>query len=202
MKSNRAFTLTELLIAIAIIAVLAGLIISVAKSVFHGSKKREIEQFLAELGNGLEDYRIDHGIYPLNPDGTGGGIGTPGTDVEAVRGSFVLYRHLSGDFDLDGQIDADGQPYVEGLDFWSNSGATTVSRATRRSASLSGGYAVIDPLGSPVRYIAAPLGGTTEHRDIQKELNQRNPTYDLWSIAGTDPVSPDFSDQANWVTNW
>jgi prepilin-type N-terminal cleavage/methylation domain-containing protein len=202
MKSRRAFSLLELLIAIAIIAVLAGLVISVAKSVLSGAKKREIEGFLAELASGLEEYRVDHGIYPLNPDGTGGGIGSPGTDVEAVRGAFVLYRHLSGDFDLDGQIDADGEAYVDGLDFWSNSGNATVSRATRRSSSLSGGYAVIDPLGSPVRYIAAPLGVTTEHQYIRDELKQRNPTYDLWSIAGTDPVSPDFSDQANWVTNW
>lgn len=198
------FTLIELLVVISLIAVLAALVLAGAGGIMKKVKRDQIRNYVAEIGSGLEDYRIDNAIYPLNPDPTGnGGGGTSipgysGPDADAVAGATVLYKHLSGDWDLDGEVDEDETVYVDRLDYWSNS--TRDDRPAPeivRSVDLGGGtFLVVDPLGSPMRYLCDPPGYTPEQRTT------RNPTYDLWSVAGASPDSPDFSDQAKWITNW
>lgn len=202
---SAGFTLMELLVVISLIAVLAGLVLASAGGIMKKIKRDQIRQFMAEIEGGLEDYKVDNAIYPLNPPrdaGSGGGGG--GGDDLAVNGSTVLYKNLSGDFDLDGKVDEEETVYVERLDFWSNSnqGGSRKEPETRRSVPFGDGYAVVDPLGSPMRYLAAPFGTSEEHRKERDKIKQKNPTYDLWSIAGADPNSPDFSDESTWITNW
>ncbi|MCB1087938.1 MAG: hypothetical protein KDM63_12885 [Verrucomicrobiae bacterium] len=153
--------------------------------------------FLAELETGLEDYRIDHGQFPLNPPED---VKVNGDrDLLGVEGARVLYQHLSGDWDLDGEVDPDGTVYVERLEGWSNSKRD--DRPTPeipRSEKIEGGFQVIDPFGSPVRYLAAPPGITEEHKKQREALGQMNPTFDLWSIG----KKRDLSDESNWITNF
>lgn len=198
----RGFTLIELLVVISLIAVLAAMVLAGAGGIMKKMKRDQIRSFLAEIGNGLESYRVDNAIYPLNPDprnpgGSSGSLGGySGPDSDAVAGSVVLYKHLSGDFNMDGQVDEDETVYVERLDYWSNSDRGGRAPETVRSVPLGSGYAVVDPLGSPLRYLADPPGYTPQQRKT------RNPSYDLWSIAGASSDSPDFSDQSTWITNW
>jgi prepilin-type N-terminal cleavage/methylation domain-containing protein len=202
--SLRGFTLLELLVVIALIAALAGLVLASAGGIMKKIKRDQIRNFMAEIDGGLEDYRVDNAIYPMNPprSGGGGGGGSGGGDV-AIQGSTVLYKHLSGDFDTDGKVDENETVYVERLDYWSNSERPDrPAPETRRSVPFGDSYAVVDPLGSPVRYLAAPLGTTEEHRKEREKIKQKNPTFDLWSIAGANPDSPDFSDESTWITNW
>ncbi len=203
-RSLRGFTLIELLVVISLIAVLAAMVLAGAGGIMKKIKRDQIKNFLAELEGGLEDYKVDNAIYPLNPDPRGGSntiSGYSGPDGEAVGGATVLYKHLSGDFNTDGQVDNDETVYVERLDFWSNSDrGTGKPPEVVRSVQLGGStYLVVDPLGSPIRYIAYAPGL------VQEALQQgriKNPTYDLWSVAGAEPGTADFTDQANWITNW
>lgn len=195
------FTLVELLVVISLIAVLAALVLAGSVGILKKIKRDQIRNFMAELQGGLEDYKIDNGIYPLNPDPRGGTPSVPGyggQDGEAVAGSAVLYQHLSGDFDTDGNVDADETVYVERLDYWSNNRnpPPEVVRSVEVGADL---YLVVDPLGSPIRYLAYAPGKVQEALQARKV---RNPTYDLWSIAGAEPGSEDFTDEATWITNW
>lgn len=206
----RGFTLMELLIVISLIAVLAGLVLASAGGVMKKIKRDQIRNFLAEIESGLEDYKIDNAIYPLNPErantgggGGGGAGGYGGPDAEAVGGATVLYKHLSGDFDLDGQVDENATVYVERLDYWSNSEHPGMKAPeVQRSVPFGSSYAVVDPLGSPLRYLAAPLGTSAEHQSERDKIKQKNPTFDLWSVAGATSDSPDFSDESTWITNW
>lgn len=197
----RGFTLVELLVVISLIAVLAALVISGAGGIMKKIKRDQIRNFMAEIQGGLEDYKVDNAIYPLNPNPQGGTPSIPGysgADSEAVAGSAIIYKHLSGDFDTDGLVDDDETVYVDRLDHWSNS--RNPPPEVIRSVEVGGGtYLVVDPLGSPIRYIAYAPGKVQEALQQQKI---KNPTYDLWSIAGAEAGSTEFTDEATWITNW
>ncbi|MCP5541509.1 MAG: prepilin-type N-terminal cleavage/methylation domain-containing protein [Akkermansiaceae bacterium] len=195
-RVRAGFTLLELLIVISVVAVLASIVIASLPGIMANIKRKSIRQFVAELEAGLEDYKQDNAIYPLNPEGGGASGSSKVDDGVAVQGAVILYKHLSGDFDMDGQgtVDDDMTIYVERLDNWSNRERNGRKPGQERSAPFQGGYAVVDPLGGPVRYVAFPPN--------MKNKPTRNPTYDMWSVAGADAEHPDFSDEAKWITNW
>jgi len=68
MKKSKtsAFTLIELLIVIAIIAVLAGLVLGAASSVQKKGARSRAEAEIAAIGAALESYKADNGDYPSN----------------------------------------------------------------------------------------------------------------------------------------
>ncbi|MCP5541510.1 MAG: type II secretion system protein [Akkermansiaceae bacterium] len=170
------FTLIELLVAISVVGVLASITIASISGIMATMKRHQIRQLLATLEGGLENYRQENGVYPVNPGA--------GDDTAAVEGAVILYRHLSGDFDMDpqGTVDNGKTVYVEGLAHWFKNGY---------SQPFHGGFAVVDPLGEPVRNLADPPN--------QDPKATRNPSFDLWSIAGDRKKPPN---EAQWVTNW
>jgi len=189
-RFTRGFTLVELLVVIGIMVVLAGIMVAALPGIQARMNRQKIEVFIAELGSGLSRYQIDHGIYPQNP-GTSGG-----RDQAGVKGAEVLYRHLSGDWDLDGKVDSvedgaseDQKVYVEQLSYEQNRDSRNP-----RAIAAGGSYMVVDAFGDPIRYIADPPNIT------QAQRSTINPTYDLWSIAGAHPTDP--ADQAAHITNW
>ncbi len=179
------FSMIELLVVLGVIVLLAGMLIAALPGIQTKVNRNRVETFLAELESGLSKYQIDNGIYPLNePSGD--------RDQDGIAGSSVLYKHLSGDFDTDGKVDFEKNEkvYVEKLDYSSNKDARD-----GRSRIVGGEYMVMDSYGDPVRYIAQP----PKLKD-EKDRETRNPTYDLWSIAGQDPKDPDA--EAAYISNW
>jgi prepilin-type N-terminal cleavage/methylation domain-containing protein len=194
-ETNSGFTLMELMVVVALIAILATMVLAAGAGIMKKVKRDQIRQFMAELEAGLENYKIDNGLYPLSPENPA--AGTSLSDGDAREGAEVLYKYLSGDFDLDGKVDDDERikQYVERLDWWSNMPKDGKTPAVQRSYEVSSGeYMVIDPLGSPMRYLAAPPGFSP---DDKKKMGLRNPTFDLWSLGGGE-----VEDQAKWITNW
>jgi len=189
-RRTPGFTLVELLVVIGIMVVLAGIMIAALPGIQARMSRQRIEVFVAELASGLSRYEIDHGIYPQNP-GAGGN-----RDAAGIQGAEVLYKHLSGDWDLDGSVDsvADGaaedqRVYVEKLAFEQNRDSRNP-----RAITAGGKFLVVDAYGDPIRYIADPPNLPPAQRTTI------NPTYDLWSLAGEDPTDPDA--QAAHITNW
>lgn len=181
----RGFSMIELLVVLGVIVLLAGMLIAALPGIQTKVNRNRVETFLAEIESGLSRYQIDNGIYPLNePSGD--------RDKDGVKGSSVLYKHLSGDYDLDGKVDFEKNEkiYVQRLDYESNKEARD-----GRSRIIGGEYMVMDSYGDPVRYLAQP----PKLKD-EKDRKTRNPTYDLWSIAGQDPNSPDS--EAAYISNW
>ncbi|MCF6311193.1 MAG: prepilin-type N-terminal cleavage/methylation domain-containing protein [Verrucomicrobiales bacterium] len=180
-RRRAAFTLMELLIVISLIAVLAGMVMAAMPAIMGKVKRDQARLAVKEMTAGLSSYKLDNGWFPINPS-------------DPVEGAFILYQHLSGDFDVDGNLDdvtSETKIYVPGIDW------NTASQDSRqRVGEINGRYAVVDPFGSPFRYLCEPPGV----RDSQRQT--RNPTYDIWSLGGANANSNSIKDQANWITNW
>lgn len=180
-RLNAAFTLMELLIVISLIAVLAGMVMAAMPAIMGKVKRDQARLAVKEMTAGLSSYKLDNGWYPINPS-------------DPIEGAFILYKHLSGDFDMDGNLDnvaSETTIYVPGLD-WNTASQDPRQRVGR----TNGRYALVDPFGSPFRYLCEPPGVKGNQRKT------RNPTYDIWSLGGANAGSTSIKDQANWITNW
>lgn len=195
-ESLAGFSLIELLVVVSIIAILAGLTFAAWPALQASIKRKNTVTLLKELEAGLDNYKIDNSIYPLNPEsgsGSGSKNNVAARDEMGLDGSVVLYKHLSGDFDMDPQgiVDSDETVYVERLAYYYTERGTV-----ERAFEFRDGFAAVDPLGSPIRYIANGPGVKPEDRDTL------NPTFDLWSIVdGEGNVGTD-EDISRWITNW
>lgn len=68
--ARRAFTLIEILVVIAIIAILAGLILGTSGYVQEKAGNSRAEAEIKALSNAIEAYKLDNGVYPQQPNGT------------------------------------------------------------------------------------------------------------------------------------
>ena len=191
LRSNkRAFSLIELLIVISLIAMLAGMVLAAAGAIQNNMVKKRTIALLAEIEGGLDDYKIDHGTYPINE--------ADNRDAAAKKGAEVLYKHLSGDYDTDGKFDIadpEAKIYVDSLDYVSS------SRANKGTVlvGVSGGYVAVDSYGSLIRYLCDPPNRIVGNK---RDIRTLNPTYDLWSLGGATPGKDDTESRAKWITNW
>ena len=64
LKYKSAFTLVELLVVVAVIAILMSLVLGVARSVQGGAEEAQAKAELADLMNEIEKYNADEGGYP------------------------------------------------------------------------------------------------------------------------------------------
>ena len=178
----------ELMTVVGIMILLAGLLLAALPGIQNRVNRNRVERLMAELEIGLNSYQIDNGIYPQN---TPGGSSQSERDTTGILGSEVLYKELSGDRNQDGEVDMDNNEkvYVPKLSYNENKDSKDP-----RATLINGNYFVVDPYGDPFRYLAQPPNIDTDKRETF------NPTYDLWSIAGSDPTTPEK--QAAHITNW
>lgn len=178
--------MVELMVVVGIIVILAGILIASLPGIQSAINRNKIKTFLAELEDGLSKYQLEYGNYPLNDPASGE------RDEAGVKGASVLYKHLSGDFDENGEVDFDKNEkiYVQKLDYNSNRQAKEP-----RSTNAGGEYMVIDSFGDPVRYLA-------EAPNLPKGQKRKtySATYDIWSLAGADPGESNVENKiiANW----
>jgi len=170
----------ELMVVISLIAILAGMVLAAMPAVLNQVKRRQVELTMKELEAGLSSYKLDNGMFPVNP-------------TDEILGANVLYRFLSGDFDGDGMLDEEStgtKIYVQGLDL--NTAKNQSQQRVGRTG--NGTYALVDPFGNQFRYLCEPPG--------RRNKITRNPTYDLWSLGGAEPGSTATEDISRWITNW
>lgn len=132
LKFTQAFTLIELVTAMVILMIIAGLIVGVGSSARRKALETSAESMIATLEIAIGMYHMDTGVYPLEIDAAVGG--TP---------NIVLCDYLTN---RNHQPDGNGTityPEVEG---WQG------PYMEFRDRDLSAGGAVIDPWSTPYNY--------------------------------------------------
>jgi prepilin-type N-terminal cleavage/methylation domain-containing protein len=132
-RSSRAFTLIEMLVVMAVIAILAGIILSINGLVQKKAATTKAQGEIQAMSVGLEKYKTDFGSYPQSPEQaavtgpnspnnfTGATnkldprlVGDP-NDAMYKAASLTLYRALSGDMDCNMRLeDMDCKTNIDG----------------------------------------------------------------------------------------
>ncbi len=167
-SSPAAFSLVELLFVLAIVSILAGLVVGVAKYASTKAATSRAQSEIAAMEMALENYKNDHGAYPpstatrnsLSPPGNSGTI--------EMFNSGSLYTALAG-----------GPKFY--LTFRADQIRTNKPWATRY---------IVDPFGNPYNYYhpLPPAIGLVWSNQA---------TFDLWSY-GPDGLNDTADDIVNW----
>jgi general secretion pathway protein G len=175
-SSKRAFTLVEILVVIAIIAILAGMTLGVGGPMMDKAKRSRAQGEIAALETALERYKIDNGGYPLAE--TSPNIETDGDPTQDgyVMGAKSLFQALAGRKSY--KEAAEGQVYFEAK-------VTQVDKASRTT--IEEDSYLVDPWGNAYGYHV---------NDAETGMNQG--FFDLWSTAG----KKEIEEKKKWVGNW
>ncbi len=186
----------------AIILVLAGLILSISSYVQNKGARSRAEAEIAAMSAALESYKADNGIYPRSsgvtepttPTGSQGLSATNHGDPTAAvytSASFFVYGELSGD--------RDGNRSITSADRRSGETADPRSYFAFKTQMLS-------PIGGTgtVTAVRDPFGNSYGYSTANQVNNSRgyNPTFDLWSTAGTSDASTIPPSTTQWIKNW
>jgi prepilin-type N-terminal cleavage/methylation domain-containing protein len=230
-RPSSAFTLIELITAMAVILILTGLVIQIAGYVTTKASKARAETEIATFKAACESYKADVGGYPQD---LSNGLATPGvTDELKPKEHFIptqkvyekanvfLYKELTGDKigqgnDPDGVPEADEPRYLKEFD----PKLLKVERDVSTNKVTRVLY-IQDPFGYPYGYSTAAAReemlylqelkakGTKAHRVSSDQVPGFNgSTFDLWSTGGSRPSTQPTDlkkkelEWAKWVKNW
>ena len=210
----RSFTLIEMLVVMAVIAILVAILLNLNGLVQSKAARARAEGEIKALSTGCDSYKADNGSYPqdtaktdsLDPRSNGDPTSSAYKDA-----SLFLYKKLSGDENADGRNDPSTETKSYLSDFF------TPQRLAVSSTTIVGspGYVnyLKDPYGNCYGYSTK---GTAEEQKYRVKVSTDptatrtagvgyNPTFDLWSTAGktSSPTPGVVGDVTNvWVKNW
>ncbi len=201
--SRHAFTLIEMITVIAIIAILAGLVLSINSLVQRKAATARTETEIKTLITGCEAYKADNGGYPQT---TATDTLDPVASVNPsnyANASLDLYKALSGDTNANGTIDvaeASNKNYAP--DFF--------KPARLEGTRVNGVVTVVqylrDPFGNSYGYSTAGLKAEQDYRvslttnasATRASAGYNGSTFDLWSTGGQSTNNG----VAKWIKNW
>lgn len=208
-SSLRGFTLIEMLTVMLVIAILAGIVLSVNGLVQNKAARSRAEGEINALKLACENYKADNGTPPRNADTDALDArvsGNPNNSAYQLA-SLYLYKALSGDANANGQLDPD-----EGKNYASDLFKPSILNYNKDGSGkiLQVNY-IKDPFDNSYGY--STIGAKDEEDFVEKLRNSANPTketrpsqvrgfnptFDLWSTGGTTTTT---SGQSKWVKNW
>ena len=215
-KNGPAFTLIELLTVITIIAILAGLTLSIVGSVTTNAKKSRSAGEVAALQLALARFQIDNGFYPeatnisILTGVTPNVYSTDPNDDAYKKSGRALFLALTGRSKFNSPV-ADtkwgrqylelsanqvGDPDIAGVD---SNADTTVTNTYATNTFSSGSY-IIDPFRNPYGYYHNSAGWNGN--GDASLYNTTTP--DIWSTSGE--TKGNFQSDGyyilRWVHNW
>ena len=192
--SSPAFTLIELVVVLGLIIVMTGLVLSTVGYARKKGARARAETEIAAMAAACESYKADYGVYPRDTsnnttDNLAALTASPTpdprptsydpTDSRYSAASFYLYTQLSGD--------------------------TAGNRSpTAKSYMAFKPNMLLPPGGNGiVTAIADPFGNSYGYSTVQQSDSTKgfNPTFDLWSTAGTSKATNAAYENA-WIKNW
>jgi len=216
-KMKQAFTLIEMLVVIAIIAILAGLLMPAISRAMQQARAGAVASFISQVDVAITAYRNDHGNVPpdnyidlfqrvkydLNgdgvydpgtvalpgPDWVAWGAAYPGSQGEVNEGAECLFLSL---------MTANGGPYIESNPtVIGNTDSDTDGTGIAHEASSAIGpadlFEFVDSWGNPLVYIASREYDLHDGRDPTDPtiMDPAEPTL-LYAAGEENPASPSF----------
>ena len=230
-RRRRAFTLIEMLVVMAVIAILVGIVLNLNALVQSKQARTRAQAEIQTLSVGIEAYKADNGSYPreekvTEPPSQNGIVSwasapiTPQKDGDPTadkykKASLSLYKALSGDLNVNERNEPNGTPpesksYLS--DFFTpqrlavdpNKPVGTIGRVLY----------IKDPYGNSYGYSTNGAAAEDEFRSALTTNSSTakrttgysyNPGFDLWSTGGkgSAPTPGVTGDVTNvWLKNW
>ena len=208
----RAFTLIEMLVVMAVIAVLAAILLNLNGLVQSKAARTRALGEIQTLSAGCESYKADNGSYPQ--DASTDDL-DPRSDGDPAKpkyrnASLTLYKQLSGDLNADGRNDPNATPpepkgYLSdfftpqrmGVDATKTVGTANWVLYIKDPYSNSYGYSTKGAVAEQT----FRTGVATDPVNTKRQTGQGyNPTFDLWSTAGKTTYDATIANV--WVKNW
>ena len=206
----RAFTLIEMLVVMAVIAVLAAILLNLNGLVQSKAARTRALGEIQTLSSGCDSYKADNGSFPQDADTDLLDPRLDGDPNKPVyrKTSLTLYKQLSGDLNANGRNEPSANPpepkgYLS--DFF-----TPQRLGVSAGAVGSANYVLYikDPYSNSYGY--STKGAVAEQTYRTKVSTDPaatrttgqgyNPTFDLWSTAGKTTYDPAIANV--WVKNW
>lgn len=204
-----------MLVVMVVIAILAGLILSIAGLVQNKGARARCGAEIQALSAGCDAYKADNGSFPQDAAITDAlDPRSVGNAVSYEPSSLFLYQQISGDLNANGRNEPNATPpeprsYL--ADFFK---PTNQSIDTTKSSGTAGYVKFIkDPWGNSYGY--STKGALAEQTYRTAVLTNPaatrttgagyNSTFDLWSTAGKNAApSPSAATDITpvWVKNW
>lgn len=210
-----AFTLVEMLVVMAVIAILTGIILNLNGLVQNTGARHRAAAEIKAMSGACEAYKADNGGYPQ--DATLTDTLDPVTNLNPSSGSgyqgasLFLWQQLSGH--TGGTSDTDPTQKPIGTNYASDIFKDTMFSGTKTGNRVTKVFYIQDPFGNSYGYGTAGLAAEQQYKSdlISKGTATRpavqkgyNPTFDLWSTAGASTTqSPTGADvHGKWIKNW
>jgi type II secretory pathway pseudopilin PulG len=218
--STSAFTLIEIITAMAVIVTLTGLVLSISSLFMRDTSSRRALGEIAALSAACEGYKADHGAYPQErlPDFRRGVTERldPRQDFIPTKAKYeeagmFLYRELTGDRKgksgevPDGIPDQNERCYLKDIDSkMVKMGETKVY--FQDPFGYAYGYSTAAALVEQKFQQELKANGASATRGEPEGFN--GASFDLWSTGGSRPGSDPTEQKkkelewAKWIKNW
>jgi prepilin-type N-terminal cleavage/methylation domain-containing protein len=211
-----AFTLIEVLVVVAVIALLAGLGVTGMRIAMERKREKDTVALIEEIGKSVEEYKLDRGHYP-RPAAKEGATVDIGGESYQVAGAQMLYQILSGDgtdaiqggdqipTGIQGSAKNSKDPGTGKIYMDSVVAPTKQDVLEKRHARLvepsgENSYYIVDPWRHPIQY---QVPETDRNGGIREDSRLHSGSrFELWSFGKLKKPEDTADAQEQWITIW
>ncbi|MCC5807565.1 MAG: prepilin-type N-terminal cleavage/methylation domain-containing protein [Opitutales bacterium] len=189
--TRRGFTIVEVLLVVAVIAILLALLIPVASTVRDNAMRNKTRAQLAQYATAYEAFRADRGHYPS--------MGAPGAEFNLRGNNAVFVETLTG-------RGLDGNPATNAYALRVNPNREryyTFTAAEFAPAGDSREGEIVDAFGNPNIVVVSDRrgGGVVRSADFQILPAERRPDTLMGGVFFY-TANPDEDPEWEWIVTW